>query len=316
MTATRLTGRWIELGVTCDVEAVEAVAALFADYGLDQGVVIEEPFTQNPDSGDVQVDRTRPFAVMTFLDREVAGDEQIDEVREALSGLGREHVINNLFVRYRTLYKREDEDWADAWVASSSRTFVGDRVTVKAPWYDYDPAPGEIVLALDSGLAFGTGSHGSTRLAVLALEAEVAPGQRVLDVGTGTGILALAAARLGAAAVDAVDVDPVAVGIARENAQRNGVDGTVRVELSSFGSGESSPGEYDIVVANNVSSLLLELASALARSVRAGGILIISGIIDFKETIVREAFEALGLCFVRREQLDEWVMLVLRKPEA
>jgi ribosomal protein L11 methyltransferase len=314
MTASCQTGRWVELGVTCDVDAVEVVAALFADYGLDQGVLIEEPFTQDPNGEEVLVDRTRPFAVSTFLERDSTDDESIDEVREALSHLGLQHRINNLFVRYLTVHRREDEDWADAWVASSSRTHVGRRVTVRAPWYDYHPETGEIVLSLDSGLAFGTGNHASTRLAVLALEDELVPGQRVLDVGTGTGILAIAAAHLGAAAVDAVDVDPAAVGVARANVERNGVDSIVRVELRNFGSGDSCDDKYDVVVANNVASLLVGLAPGLAEAVRAGGILILSGIIDFKEAVVREAFEDLGLRFVRREQLEEWVMMALHKP--
>ena len=275
MTASSLTGRWIELGVTCDFEAVEAVAALFADYGLNHGVVIEEPFTQNLDGEDVQVDLTRSVAVSTFLDREIAGDETIDEVREALSDLGGQYVVNGLFIRYLTVNKREHEDWADAWVASSSKTNVGQRVTAIKPWYDYNPEPGEIVLALESGLAFGTGNHASTRLAVVTLENELIPGLRVLDVGAGTGILAIVAARLGAGGVDAVDIDPVAVGVARENAERNGVADIVRVEHCTFGSDDSRHGEYDVVVANNVASLLMDLAPSLAGAVRAGGLLIL-----------------------------------------
>jgi ribosomal protein L11 methyltransferase len=315
MTASSLTGRWIELGVTCDFEAVEAVATLFADYGLNHGVVIEEPFTQDPDGEEVQIDLTRPVAVSTFLDREIAGDETIDEVREALSDLGGQYAVNSLFIRYVTVNKREHEDWADAWVASSSKTNVGQRVTAIKPWYDYTPEPGEIVLALESGLAFGTGNHASTRLAVVTLENELLPGMRVLDVGAGTGILAIAAARLGAGGVDAVDIDPVAVGIARENAERNGVADIVRVEQCTFGSDESGHGEYDVVVANNVASLLMDLAPSLTRAVRPAGLLILSGIIDFKEAMVRDVFETLGLRFVRRDELEGWVMVMLRKPE-
>jgi ribosomal protein L11 methyltransferase len=315
MTASSLTGRWIELGVTCDSETVEAVAALFADYGVNEGVLIDEPLTWGPDGEEVQIDRTRPVAVSTFLDREIAGEETIDEVREALSVVGGQQLAKTLFIRYLTVHKREDEDWADAWVASSSRTHVGRRVTVRAPWYDYQPAADEIVLTLDSGLAFGSGNHGSTRLAVVALEDELMPGVRVLDVGTGTGILAIAAARLGAGGIDAIDIDPVAVGIANVNAERNGVADIVRVARSNFGSEDSCQGEYDVVVANNVASLLMDLAPSLTRAVRGGGVLILSGIIDFKEAIVREAFEALGLRFVRRDELDGWVMLVLCKSE-
>ena len=314
MTTATATTRCLEVGVTCGHDAVEIVAALFADHGLNQGVVIEEPFIQDDSDDDVRVDPSRPVMVRTFLDAADTVEETIDEIRQILSDLGGEHDIGNLFVRTLTVHKHEDEDWGTAWVAYSSMTPVGRRVVVRAPWYDYEPEPGEIVLALDPGLSFGSGGHGSTRLAMMALEDDVFPGARVLDVGTGSGILAVGAALLGAGGVDAVDIDPVAISVARETAERNGVADIVRIAQGSVGPGEPFQGEsYDLVVANNPARIQLALASSMTQAVRAGGTLILSGIADFREASVREAFEALGLRLVRRE-LDRWLLLVWRRP--
>lgn len=316
MTTASGTTHCVELGVTCDHESVEVIAALFADYGINQGVVMEAPFTQGDDDEDVLVDLTRPVVVRTFLDAgNVADDaieDTIDEIRQTLSDLGQEHATSDLFVRTLTVHKREDEDWGRAWLEFSSVVSVGRRVVARAPWYDYEPAPGEIVLALDPGLSFGSGGHGSTQLAMTALEEEVTAGVRVLDVGTGSGILAIGAALLGASAVDAVDIDPVAVSVARDNVACNSFADTVRVELGSVGQGQPFPGTYDIVVANNMARIILELAEGLVGAVRPGGTLILSGVADFREDTVREAFEALGLRLVRRD-LDRWLLLVWRK---
>jgi ribosomal protein L11 methyltransferase len=124
-------------------------------------------------------------------------------------------------------------------------------------------------------------------------------------------VLATAAALLGAAAVDGVDIEPVAVRSARENAERNGVGAVVHIEQGSVGDGQ---GEYDLVVANIIARILIELASSLARAVRPGGTLILGGIIDTKEAAVRDAFNEVGLTLVRREQSEDWVSLVLRRP--
>jgi ribosomal protein L11 methyltransferase len=309
MTAEAPADRWLELAVTCDGEAVEPVSELFASHGFNQGVAIEEAFTQEPDGDNFAPDPTRPVVVRTYLNAADVAPETVDSIRQALWHLGRLRSISELGVT-----ERAEEDWANAWKAHYSVHRVGRRVLVKAPWHDYDPAPDEIVVELDPGMAFGTGLHPSTRLAMIAIEDEVRSGDRVLDVGTGSGVLATAAALLGAGAVDGVDIEPVAVRSARENANRNGVGAFVHIEQGSVGDGEPFQGEYDVVVANIIARILIELASSLVKAVRPGGTLVLGGIIDVKEAAVRETFDETGLVLVRRETCEDWVSLVLRRP--
>lgn len=309
MSIEQASARWIELAVVCDAEAVESVSELFAQYGFNQGVAIEEAFTQDADGDNFAVDLTKPVIVRTFLHAADVAPATIDTIRNALWHLGRLRAIGVL-----TVSERAEEDWANAWKAHYSIHRVGRRVLVRAPWHDYAPAPGEIVIELDPGMAFGTGLHPSTQLSMIAVEDELTAGDRVLDVGIGSGILATGAALLGASAVDGVDIEPVAVRSARENAARNGVASIVRVEQGSVGDDQPFSGEYDLVVANIIARILIELSPALAREVRPGGTLILGGIIDSKEDAVKAAFGSTGLTLTRREQREDWVMQVWRKP--
>jgi ribosomal protein L11 methyltransferase len=272
-------------------------------------VAIEEAFTQDRDGDNFAVDLTKPVTVRTFLHAADVAPTTIDTVRNALWHLGRLRTIGELQVT-----ERAEEDWANAWKAHYSVHRVGRRVLVRAPWHDYEPAPNEVVIELDPGMAFGTGLHPSTQLSMIAVEDELAPGDRVLDVGIGSGILATGAALLGASAVDGVDIEPVAVRSARENAARNGVDAIVRVEQGSVGDDQPFSGEYDLVVANIIARVLIELSAPLSRAMRPGGTLILGGIIDSKEDAVQTAIANVGLELIRRSQQEDWVVLVWRKP--
>lgn len=300
---------WLELVVEVDHEAVEPVSEVFARYGFQEGVVIEEPFVQERDGDNLAIDLSRPFTVRTFVAAAEVSDEQLDTIRQALWYVGRIRAVSDLRIE-----RRREEDWANAWKAHYQPVRVGKRVVVRPPWRDFDPEPEDIVVTLDPGMAFGTGTHPTTRLCMQALEEEIKPGQRVLDVGTGSGVLAIAALKLGAASVDAVDIEPVSVRAALENRDRNGVREGLRIETGSVGLGEPFEGHYDLVLANIIARILIELADGIVAHVAPGGTLILSGIIETQVDGVRDCFGAHGLEFVSSSRQEDWIAMVYRRP--
>ncbi len=309
MSSEPISAEWLELSVQVDHEAVEPVTELFARYGYNEGVVIEEPFTQEPDGDNLAVDLSRPVMVRTFVSAADVPDSTVDKIRRALWHLGQMRSIGDLVIE-----PRREEDWANAWKEHYQPIRVGRQVVVRPPWQDYEPIGEDIVIELDPGMAFGTGTHPSTRLCLLGLEDEIKPGDRVFDIGTGSGILAIAAAKLGAKHIDAIDIEPIAVRSTRENAERNGVE--INVAQGSCGPDQPFMGAYDLVLANIIARILIDIADCVAGSVKAGGTLILAGIIESREPAVRAAYETLGLAFVRRAQVEDWVSLVMRGPSA
>ncbi len=299
---------WFELAVDVDSEAVEPVTELFARHGFNEGVAIDEPYVQDGDGDNLEVDMTKQFTVRTYVADSDFDPAVIEEIRQALWHYGRIRSVGEL--RVSTL---KEEDWANAWKEHFQVHRIGERVVIRPPWQDHEPVGDEVVVELDPGMAFGTGLHPSTKMSVLGVEQVVKSGDRVFDVGTGSGILAIAALKLGAVHADCVDVETVAVRATRENAERNGVSASVGVELGSAGPSEPYQGEYDVVLANIIARILIDLAEALVRATRPGGQLVLAGIIESREAEVAVAFEAQGASIVTRRQMDDWVSLVLTK---
>jgi ribosomal protein L11 methyltransferase len=204
---------WYELAVEVDAEAVEPVSELFARYGFNQGVAIDEPYVQDGDGDNLEIDLSRQFTVRTYIADSDFRPELVEEMRQALWHYGQMRSIGDL--RVSTL---KEEDWANAWKDHFQVHRIGERVIIRPPWRDYEPVDDQVVVELDPGMAFGTGLHPSTKMSVLGVEQVVTAGDRVFDVGTGSGILAISAIRLGAAHADCVDVETVAVRATRENA--------------------------------------------------------------------------------------------------
>lgn len=308
--STEDNGEWLELVVEVDHEAVEPVAEVFSRHGYQEGVVIEEPFLQERDGDNLVVDLSRPVTMRTFVAASDVNEETIEAIRKALWYIGRMRSVGELRVE-----SRSEEDWANAWKDHYHPVRVGNRVVVRPPWRNYESCRDDVVIELDPGMAFGTGTHPTTRLCMVELENELRPGQRVLDIGTGSGILAIAAMKLGADSVDAVDIEPVSVRSARENRDRNGIADDLRIEVGSVGADEPFAGTYDLVLANIIARVLIELSAGVVRHVDTGGILILSGIIEGREADVRACYERQGLQLVRRTQMEDWVTLVYRRPD-
>lgn len=299
---------WIELAVDVDSEAVEPVSELFARYGFNEGVAIDEPYVQDGDGDNLEIDTSALFTIRTYVADSDFKPDVVEEIRQALWHYGRIRSVGDL--RVSTL---KEEDWANAWKEHFQVHRIGDRTIIRPPWREYEPKDDEVVVELDPGMAFGTGLHPSTRLSVLGVEQVVKPGDTVFDVGTGSGILAIAAVKLGAERADCVDVETVAVRATNENAERNGVSDRIAVELGSAGAGEPFQGEYDVVLANIIARILIELSEALVRQTKPDGHLVLAGIIQSREQDVVDAFTGRGATVVTRRQHDDWVSLVLQR---
>ncbi len=253
------------------------------------GVSIEDPIVPlGPEEG-VRLDRRRPSVVKAYLPLDDGLGERLDRLDAALETLGLRPALRTRTVR--------EEDWADAWKEHFHVERFGERIVIRPSWRTYEPRSGDVVIDLDPGMAFGTGQHPTTRMCLELLEREVRPGMVVLDVGTGSGILAVAAVKLGAARVLALDIEPQAVQVARENAARNGAAGAIWVELGTL---DHPPNPADLAVANITASAVATLAPAFAAALRPGAPLIGSGIVGERLDEVRAALERVGFTVVKR----------------
>ena len=293
---------WLEVSVQVDGEAAEAVSEVFNRYGHG-GAVIEEALGEIDEAvGDTLTVK----AYLPFENGQAVGQQ---EVEEALWHLSQLYPIPVPRVRHLS-----EEDWAHAWKKHYRVLRVGQRIVVKPSWQAYIPQSDDVVIELDPGMAFGTGLHPSTRLCLVALEGHVAPDMEVLDVGTGSGILAIAAARLGAGPVLALDIDPIAVKTARANVAANEVEHVVRVEPGSWPTLESHDGAFDIVLVNILAETIVELLNeGLVRCLKEAGLIVVSGIIESRQAMVVEALGAQSVDIVQRLQEKDWVTLVGRK---
>ncbi len=308
MTDATVSKGWLELSVEVHMEAVEPVSELFARYGYNEGVVIEEPYLQERDGDNVRVDTSRPVIVRTFLAAADTDMAKVEEIRRGLFHLNQIRPVGELIIT-----ERAEEDWAHTWKEFYQPVRVGRRVVVRPPWRDYTEAEGDVVVILDPGMAFGTGTHPTTRLAMTGLEAVIRPGDTVLDVGTGSGVLAIAAARLGADSVDANDIEPVAVRSARENVERNDLAVPIRIAEGTAGTDGPFPATYTLVVANIIARVLIELVDGITGSVADGGTLVLAGIIEGREADVVAAYGARRFVVTDRDQIEDWVGLTLRR---
>jgi ribosomal protein L11 methyltransferase len=306
-------GAWLEISVEADVEAVEAVSEILG-RAAPGGTSVEAAFELVDDGLGARLDPTRPATVRAYVparDR-AAADRAVAEVAEALGHLQAFGLRPIGEVRTRLV---READWADAWKAYFPVMRVGSRIVIRPTWRRHRRGPGDVVLALDPGMAFGTGLHPTTRLCLAGIESladrGVLAGARVLDVGCGSGILAIAALKLGASSATGLDTDPIAVEATQANARRNALARRVHVQVGSVPSGEPA---FDVVVANLIAGLLVPLAPRLRAELRPAGTLLASGIFVDREAEVSGAFVAAGLKIAGRTTEGDWVALEAIRP--
>jgi ribosomal protein L11 methyltransferase len=308
-------GVWVELSVAADIEAVEAVSEILTRFAPG-GTSVEPGFGLVDEGLGAVIDVTKPAIVRAYLPgRDPAAVEAA--IADASAALGHLQAFGlRPIADIQTRLVRED-DWAEAWKSHFPVLRIGRRLVIRPTWREHAARPGDVVLSLDPGMAFGTGLHPTTRLCLAALEDIADEGMlahgrasdgtaRVIDVGCGSGILAIAASLLGAGELLGVDTDPIAVESTAAIAALNDVAGRLRVRQGSVPSGE---GPFDVVLANLIASLLVTLAVPLRDELVTGGRIIASGIFRDREGDVRTAFEGAGLTVSRRWTEEDWVAL-------
>ena len=300
--------RWLEVSVTVDPEVAEAVSEVFNRFnpGADGrgGAIVEiSGFDPVGDADHLQA------TVRTYLPDTPEGRTRLQRIEAALGHLNMIRPVPEPQVRVLN-----EADWANAWKAHYHPVRIGERCLIVPAWQEYTPASAdEIVIRLEPGMAFGTGLHPTTRLALRLLEHARPEGKRVLDVGTGSGILSIAAALYGAAHVLGTDIDPHAVKAATENARRNRVEERVEIRSGSLPADEPS---FDLVVVNILPHIILQLfQEGLWAHVRPGGELVLSGIVEPREVEILLAVAARGGEVVERLQEEDWIGLRIVKPE-
>jgi ribosomal protein L11 methyltransferase len=277
---------YVHVDVSSDDQ--EIVASRLFDLGA-LGLEERDQSTLARPAGEVAV-----TLVASFPDEETAVAAQRELASDYPARI--EHVVG--------------DEWRDGWRAYWKPMRVAERLVIVPSWETYAPQPNDIVLHLDPGQAFGTGTHESTQLMLAEIERRVESGARLLDVGCGSGILSIAALRLGAVHAIALDTDPLAVDATRENAERNGVASQVQASTASV---ETLSEQFPLVLANIEARVLVPLAAAIAARVAPSGLLLLSGLLASDVDAVRAAYPQLAE--VARTERGDWRSLVLQAPE-
>ena len=285
-------------GVTiCDVNDIIALQKdkrTFWDY-MDDGLAEEA-------GGDVLVKCFLPVDIADENIRSIAAD--LDLLRERAAGAVR---LGSLETGRREI---DGDDWIDVWKKHFRPIHIGERVVVCPEWIEYEKKPGEIVVLLDSNMAFGTGEHETTSMCLELLQKYLKEGDEVIDVGCGSGILGIAAIKLGAKFAYLTDIDYVAVRSAEHNSALNGTAEQTKVALSDLL--ENADVQGDVMTANITADILCRLAESIPKNLKKGGTLILSGIIESKLGGVKEAYEEKGLTLVEQLRKGEWFALAFR----
>jgi ribosomal protein L11 methyltransferase len=289
--------RWIEISVEAERTALDDLVNLLGRYCVGGAVVEERPGAS--------------AVVKGFLPE---WETQVAEKLEiALLLLGKNVSISPPVIRIMA-----PEDWTESWKSYFEPQHIGQHTVIVPTWREYIPQTGELIIHLDPGMAFGTGLHATTRLCLAAIEREIKPGMRALDVGTGSGILAIAMAKQGASQIEAIDIDSVACHVAQDNLALNDIT-QVKVSQETLASATADDNQihngqgYDLLTVNIFADVIIAMAPAIARALRSGGIFIASGIIASKAEDVIQALGQAELTLQERHQEDDWVVLIGRR---
>ncbi len=305
--------KWTQLRVNCRKEELDTVCAVMSV--VDEGLMVEDysdieenlmtVYGELIDEKILKSDRTAA-SVSIYISEERDIDECVEFLRERLNACGIFCPIEKVSV--------DEEDWADQWKQFYKPQHIGKHLVVLPPWESCELKEDDVVVVMDPGMAFGTGTHETTRLCLTLLEKHLKKGERMLDVGTGSGVLSIAAVKLGASEVCAYDIDPTAVRVAKENMVINSVDEKVTCGQSDLLDGvDQNRAPFSFVTANIVADILIRMAPKIGSYMAKGGRLVTSGIIEGRKEDVKAAMQAGGLCLIDEDGENDWSALVFEK---
>ncbi|ASB88305.1 50S ribosomal protein L11 methyltransferase [Bacillus sonorensis] len=310
--------KWSEICIHTTNEAVEPISNILHEAGA-SGVVIEDPL-------DLTKERENVYGEIYQLDPNDYPDEGViikaylpinSFLGETVEGI--KETINNLLLydidlgrNKITISEVNEEEWATAWKKYYHPVKISEKFTIVPTWEEYTPVhTDELIIEMDPGMAFGTGTHPTTVLCIQALERYVKKGDSVVDVGTGTGILSIASAMLAADRVEAYDLDPVAVESARLNSKLNKVADRIDIKQNNLLDGIA--GEKDVIVANILAEVILRFTKQAYDLLKEGGYFITSGIIQQKKQEVKDALAKEGFTIIEVLSMEDWVSIIAQK---
>lgn len=308
--------KWCEISIQTSHEAAELIAEIFRDLGA-SGVVIEDPELVNDyitsgkwDYTDIPIAKETEVVVeKAYLPVNGELEGRIQTLRQEIKALESRGV--NTAPAVLTTAELQDEDWSDTWKQYFHTEKPGERVVIKPTWEEYEPKDDEVVIELDPGAAFGTGTHATTSMCIRQLEKLVKPGMTVFDVGTGSGILSIISAKLGAKNIQAVDYDDSVLKIVGENLEQNNVQDIISVAQSDLM--QNVHGKAELVIANIIADIIIRLFDQLDEHLEQGGTLLTSGIIEDRIEDVLAAAEKHGYGVVERLENKGWACITFKR---
>ena len=297
--------KWIELSVTTTPEFVEPVSELFRRYG-DREVIIQEEGDWDPDN-DHDLDKIpHTVIVMTCIPLDATADSRREMIDTGVRLIS--YLQPGIYLKHKIV---SEEDWENSWKAQFTVYRIGERLIIKPSWQDYDPSPQDIVIELDPGMAFGTGHHPTTKLCLEQIERWMVPGMRVLDLGTGSGILAIAASKLGARCITGLDTDGIAIEVASANAAQNNVE-NFNLLHGTIPAVKLPKKSFDLALANVTANVIISSVEPLAEILKTQGLLIASGILSERQL---EVEDHIGKRFLVKESFadGEWLTILATK---